>query len=199
MFDDPNADWQAQINARLAKDLAPTRRIRGLLVRVMNTREEISTEGVFKRLDTILGLIERHQPERLRDIERYFQELCVKRHPCRGAFIPDGGICLLELTFVGRPGYSDPEIAACLIHEVTHARLIRTGQAIGGAADERECRRAELEFGRAVPGGEPVIATAAESLELADQDVAPDVDWHLAFERLRDIDARMEDDGAVGA
>jgi hypothetical protein len=55
------------------------------------------------------------------------------------------------------------------------------------------CRRAELEFGEALPPelGAPVVQRALESLALADQDVAPAIDWNEALRRQNEIDRRV--------
>ena len=52
------------------------------------------------------------------------------------------------------------------------------------AKEERLCRRAEIELGLAVPGGEVVVKRAAEAMALADEDVAPDIDWRVAMSRI---------------
>jgi DNA-binding transcriptional regulator YdaS (Cro superfamily) len=48
----------------------------------------------------------------------------------------------------------------------------------------------ELEFGLSLPPelGAPVIQRAVESLELADSEVAPEIDWAEAQRRIRAID-----------
>jgi len=76
-----------------------------------------------------------------------------------------------------------------------HARVDCMGVSRQGrdrAREERLCRRAELEFGRALPAdlGAPVVQRALESLELADQDVAPAIDWNEALRRQNEIDRR---------
>jgi hypothetical protein len=58
------------------------------------------------------------------------------------------------------------------------------------ARQERFCRRAEIEFGQLVPGGEPVVDRALQSLSLGDADVAPDIDWRLAAKRVAEADQR---------
>jgi len=56
--------------------------------------------------------------------------------------------------------------------------------------EERICRRAELEFGLALPPelGAPVVERARQSLELADEDVAPVIDWAEALRRQNAVD-----------
>jgi hypothetical protein len=58
------------------------------------------------------------------------------------------------------------------------------------AKEERLCRRAELEFGRALPPelGAPVVQRALDSLMLEDEGVAPVIDWKEAQRRQDEID-----------
>ena len=67
------------------------------------------------------------------------------------------------------------------------------------AREERLCRKAELELGLAVPDGEAVVERALSTLTLGDVDVAPNVDWRVAEQRVAEADAaaaaRRRDDG----
>ena len=84
-----------------------------------------------------------------------------------------------------------PEIAASISHEATHARIAtRCGHLPEQqrAREERLCRKAELEFGLAVPNGEVVVERACEALRMSDRDVAPVVDWAEAARRVRSAD-----------
>jgi hypothetical protein len=58
------------------------------------------------------------------------------------------------------------------------------------AREERICRRAELDFGLSLPLelGAPVVERARASLELSDEDVAPEIDWAEAQRRQNAID-----------
>jgi hypothetical protein len=172
-----------------------SRLIRGIRVDVENTRADIDTERVFRRADAVLALVERYQPWRLRHLRRDLAMIIVKRFACRGAYFPDLRACLLELTFMVNPDFSDAQVAATLVHEGMHARLDRFCEHFGvpsfphqRARHERICRRAELEFGLAVPDGEPIVQRALESLALADEDVAPEVDWREAERRVAEVD-----------
>src|SRR5262249_52960539 len=85
-------------------------------------------------------------------------------------------------------------VAASIVHEGMHARVhaaCNQGLARDRAHEERICRRAELDFGRALPAdlGAPVIERALASLELGDEDVAPTTDWNEAQRRENAIDA----------
>jgi hypothetical protein len=116
----------------------------------------------------------------------------VRRFPCRAAFFGATRECLIELTFAGGGQFSDAQVAASIVHEGVHARLLTMG--IAGhpgceAREERLCRQAELELGLAVPDGQAVVERALASLTLEDIDVAPRVDWRVAEQRVAEADA----------
>ncbi len=177
-----------------------SRPIRGIRVDVDNTRPDIDTEHVFRRADAVLALVERYQLWRLAHMRRDLAMIVVKRFACRGAYFPDLRACLLELTFMVNPSFSDSQVAATLVHEGMHARLDRFCDYFGVPGfpnqrprHERICRRAELEWGLAVPDGQAVVQRALESLALDDEEVAPVVDWREAARRVADVDS-----GATG-
>lgn len=168
-----------------------TATVRGLPVLVQNSRPDIATADVLRRLDESLALIERYVPHHFRRLARDFSSILVQRYACRGAFIPDQGVCLVELTFTVNPEFSPAQIAATILHEAMHARLHRLGfplEMADRARQERFCRRAEIEFGRAVPGGAAIVQRALAGLELQDDEVAPVIDPALAARRVAQVD-----------
>ena len=167
--------------------------VRGFHVIVENSRPDISTEVVLKRLDDALALIERHQPWRLAHLRRDLAQFWVVRYPCRGAFFPETRTCMTELTFLARADITAAPVASSILHEGMHARVHAMGVdpvTRDMAREERLCRRAELEFGQSLPPalGAPVIERASESLLLSDVDVAPSIDWAEARRRQNAID-----------
>jgi hypothetical protein len=166
--------------------------VRGFTVVVDNTRPDIATPDVLARLDEALQLIERHQPWRLRHLRRDLKQFRVMRFPCRGAYFAEHRACMVELTFLARRDIGPATVASTILHEGMHARVHRMGvnESRDRAHEERICRRAELEFGQALPPeiGAPVVERALASLELADQDVAPEIDWEEAMRRQAAID-----------
>lgn len=60
------------------------------------------------------------------------------------------------------------------------------------AREERFCRRAEIEFGRLVPDGAPIVERALEALALSDAEVAPVVDERLAAQRIAQVDREAQ-------
>jgi hypothetical protein len=167
-----------------------TRVVRGIPVAVTNTRDDVSSERVFARAVAVLDLVARYQPARFAHLRRDLAMIVVERFACRGAYFAERRACLLELTFMANETFSDAQVAATLVHEGMHARLDRLATRFGvtpfaaaPARHERICRRAELAFGLAVPDGAPVVERALASLALADEDVAPAVDWDEARRR----------------
>jgi hypothetical protein len=92
-----------------------TRTVRGIRVDVVNTRPDIDTEHVLRRADGVLALVERYQPWRLAHLRRDLARILVQRFACRGAYFPAERTCLLELTFMVNPSFSDAQVAATLV------------------------------------------------------------------------------------
>ena len=184
--------WRDAVDTAKEQLMTDRRTIRGVQVTVVNTRPDIDTERVFQKLDGALGVIEQYQPHRLRRFRRDVSGIIVKRFACRAAFFGDTRQCLIELTFAGEGRFSDAQVAASIVHEGVHARLLEMGLAGHPgcqAREERLCRKAELELGLAVPNGEAVVERALASLSLEDVDVAPNVDWRVAEQRIAEADA----------
>ena len=173
---------------------APSRHgVRGIPVVVHNTRPDIDTRDVLARLDRALALIEQHVPHHFRHLKRDFAYIVVQRFACRGAYFHEQRACLVELTFTVNPDFSDAEIAATILHEAMHARLHELRFPLemeDRARQERFCRRAEIEFGQLVPGGERVVERAKWTVELSDDEVAPLIDPDLAAQRIAEVDRR---------
>lgn len=166
-------------------------RVRGIPVTVENTRPDIRTADVLRRLGQALELIDRYTPHYGRHLRRDLRGILVMRYACRGAYLPEARTCLVELTFTVNPAVSLSQIAATILHEGMHARLHALGfpvEMADRARQERFCRRAEIEFGRLVPGGEAVVERALAALTLEDRDVAPAVDPALAARRIAEAD-----------
>lgn len=183
--------WRDAVTRAAERLMTDSRVIRGVRVTVDNSRADIETSRVFEKLDGALGVIERYQPHRLRRFRHDVRGIIVRRFACRAAFFHDSRECLIELTFAGEGKFSDAQVAASIVHEGVHARLLTMG--LSGhpgceAREERLCRQAELELGLAVPDGEAVIERAMASLTLDDVEVAPNVDWRVAAQRVAEAD-----------
>ena len=199
-------EWLARVLGEVQAEATHAPReehdVRGFHVVVENTRPDIATADVLSRLDEALALIERYQPTRFAHLRRDLDHISVIRYPCRGAFDPSRGACITELTFLARRDISAAPVASSILHEGVHARVHRmserldfSGEMRDRAREERLCRRAELEFGRALPAelGAPVIERALATLEMDDEDVAPVIDPVLAEARVRALDNQARD------
>lgn len=184
---------RAELDRQLGRTGTEEHVARGFRVVVENTRPDIATSTVLARLDEALELIERYQPWRMAHLRRDLSQLWIVRFPCRGAYFPASRTCLTELTFLARTDISAAPVAASIVHEGMHARVHEMRlhpEARDPAREERICRRAELDFGRALPLdlGAPVVERAEASLALADEEVAPDIDWAEARRRQDAVD-----------
>jgi len=181
---EPFKDWMAR---GLDQAVTTSTIVRGLPVLVHNTRPDVTTEDVLRRLDHALGLIERYAPHHFRRLTRDFARILVQRYACRGAYLPDQHDCLVELTFTVNRAFTESQVAATILHEAMHARLHRLGfplEMADRARQERFCRRAEIEFGLAVPDGAPIVGRALATLDAPDEAVAPSIDPTLAARRV---------------
>jgi hypothetical protein len=185
----------AGLRTTTEEPLTETRIVDGIRVDLVNTRADISSTRVFQRAEAVIRRVREYQPWRLAHIRRDIAGIVVKRYPCRGAYFGDTRLVMLELTFMANEQFSDSQVAACLIHEGMHARLDQLSAKYGvtpfaqaRARHERICRRAELDFGHAVPDGAPVIQRATESLMLGDEEVAPTIEWGEASRRVDAVD-----------
>jgi hypothetical protein len=173
----------------------------GISVTVYNTRPDIDTNAVIARLERSLSLIEQYVPHHFRHLKRDFAYVVVQRFACRGAYFHEQRACMVELTFAVNPDFSDAEVAATILHEAMHARLDALGFPLemeDRARQERFCRRAEIEFGMLVPGGERVVERARWTSELSDEEVAPVIDPRLAAERIAAVDRDAVRKGVKG-
>jgi hypothetical protein len=174
--------------------------VRGFPVSVINTRPDIETGAILRRLESVLDLIAATDPRRYRRLQRDLAGFRVERFACRGAFFPAERACLTELTFLANASFNDGQIAASIVHEGMHARVhaaIRRPRGDFRAREERLCRLAELEFGRRLsqPDGAAVVERAEQSLAMADAEVAPAVDWSEAARRTAEVDAEARRGG----
>ncbi|MGH7633786.1 MAG: hypothetical protein ACRENC_08645 [Gemmatimonadaceae bacterium] len=187
--------WRSQLAGTLGTWLTSRRTIHGIPVTVINTRSDISTVKVLERLEGALDLIATYQPWRFRRLQHDFARILVQRYPCRAAYMPQSRTCVVELTFLVNPEFNLAQLASSIVHEGTHARLDRVGVHVPEDQryrEERLCRKSEVEFGRAVPDGEAVVARALEALRLSNEDVAPVIDWREAQRRIEQADRNAQ-------
>ncbi|MDP9206352.1 MAG: hypothetical protein M3P12_13015 [Gemmatimonadota bacterium] len=179
------------LSGRRARNGVSRHVVRGIPVVLDNTRPDIDTAEVLRRLERTLELIDRYARHHFRHLKRDFSYIVVQRFACRGAYFHEQRACLVELTFTVNPEFSDAEVAATILHEAMHARLHQLGFPLemeDRARQERFCRRAEIEFGLLVPNGARVVERAEWSVDQSDEDVAPVIDPGLAAQRIAEVD-----------
>ena len=167
------------------------RLVHGIPTAVVNTRPDIDTDDAIARLEGALALLAQYVPHHYRRLRRDFSGFLIERRAYRGAFLPATRQCMVELTFVVNRTFSPAQVAATILHEAMHARLYARGIAVEAGESHRQerfCRRAEIEFGSLVPGGEPIVRRAVEALAMSDRDIAPVVDPALAARRVAEAD-----------
>ena len=171
------------IERRLERALAREQVLHGVRVVVYNRRTDITEAQLFERIEAALALIGRVDPRRLRRLARDFSVLHVRRGFTRGAYYQQTRACVMDNTFVANPRFTITEIAACIVHEATHARVAAMGVRREASDDatraheERICRKAEIAFAERAPDGAPVIERARAALESRDDEVAPTIDY----------------------
>src|SRR5690349_19682543 len=138
--------FNAWLERRLERTLSRERTIHGVRVVVYNRRADIDEETLFARTEAALALVARVDPRRFRRLSRDLAVLHVRRGFTRGAYYHATRACVLDNTFVANPRFAVTEVAACLVHEATHARIAamgvrRDGDAAARAHEERICRR----------------------------------------------------------
>jgi len=148
-----------------------------------------ATSPGWSRLEQSLQLIKAHDPLRyrriLRDLERVWVRLLVEG---LGSFNQALSACQLDERFVLAETTSPEEIAATIVHEATHARLMRCR--IGypeelRARVEAVCFRRELAFSAKLPNGGQV----REQAELRLEHTSPDYWTNESFRDRHDPSA----------
>lgn len=167
--------------------------ILGVPVWFLNERPDIDDAYLVARFTECLALIDTWMPHNLRRLRTDVSKIWVKRWPNRGIFFHGSRTMIIDTTFVVNPDFVLPQVAATILHEGVHARVTAMGvdrAYVNPADEERLARRAEVEFGRRVPGGEPVVQRALEILGMQDHEVAPGIDLAKADAKLRALRER---------
>jgi hypothetical protein len=149
------------------------RTLHGVRVTVTNPRPDVTSAHLFAKIQGALALVAEYQPMRLRRLQRDLAEIRVRPQPThRASFYRESRSCVLDLFFVDT--FTEAMIASSIVHEGMHARIQAAGvTGVSMPREERACRRAELRFGIAIPGGEEVAERARWALSLSDEEIAP--------------------------
>src|SRR5262249_52636355 len=144
---------RAKLIDRLALWGSNSKRIDGLWVGAL-----VAVPGpLLQRVEQALDLIKLHDRVRygrlMQDIERVWVRLVPYG---LGALNEAMNACELDTRFVGAETSTPEQIAATIVHEATHARIVRCG--IGYSHDlrarvEAVCLRREIAFATRLPNG----------------------------------------------
>jgi hypothetical protein len=146
----------------------------GLTLSVLDLHNDVNAQ--LTRVKEALGLLERHDPRRYERLKRDCNRIWITLLTAAvGRYNHGLKAILLDQRYVSSSATSSSDIAATLVHELTHARLAACG--IGYAeADrgrvERACYLQELAFARLLPNSESLV-TQLESYQ-----PSPDSHWN---------------------
>jgi hypothetical protein len=139
------------------------RRIQGLLVGGLD-KESIGWHAI----EQALGLIQRHDPVRYRRILQDIERVWVRILPgAIGRFNFSLNACELDEKFVLAEAARPELIAATIVHEATHARLMHSGIGYDEGIRvrvEAVCFKREFVFSTKLPNGEEVREQAERNL-----------------------------------
>jgi hypothetical protein len=152
---------------RLELRLSKNKRVDGLWIGTY----ENDPEPVLRRVEEALGLIktcDRLRYDRLtRDLERVWVRVLLT--DALGSFNESVNACELDIRFVLAETSIPEVIASTIVHEATHARLLRCGVGYEEelrARVEAVCFRRELAFAKKLPNGVQVRERAERTLKL---------------------------------
>jgi hypothetical protein len=144
-----------------------------------------------RKVEEALDLIARVAPFRLERLKREVQFILVTPLGCEvGQWWHGPRICLVNEKYTQDPDFTPAQLAATVIHEVTHGRLERAGiryDEARRAEIEGICLREEIRFARRLPDGEDVIRWAEATLAWTNEDLSD------AAARARDRESLKED------
>jgi hypothetical protein len=158
--------------AKLWHWLSVSKRIDGLLVGTWESGAE--ADAVLRRVEGALRLIKTHDRLRYERLVRDLERVRVWVLPGgSGSFDKALRSCELDSRYVLAETSSVEMIASTIVHEATHARLMRCG--IGYETElrarvEAACVRRQLAFAAKLPNGDQVRDFAERSLELCAAD-----------------------------
>jgi hypothetical protein len=147
-----------------------SKRIDGLWVGTI----EGQSGAILERVEAALTLIKAHDQPRYNRLARDFDRVWVRLIPYGLACYNEAiGACELDTRFVLAEDSTPELIASAIVHEATHARLMRCGIGYGQelrARVEAVCFRREIAFAARLPKGDRARESAERSLEFYSTD-----------------------------
>jgi hypothetical protein len=127
----------------------------------------LDSEIVFDKVEKALGLIESYDAKRFAQVQRDIKTIFIFGDPtAHGYWHQELQMCELQREFVHNQNTSIAQIASAIVHEATHARLMRLGfgyEEPKRLRIERICFGAEQAFARRLPDGEELVKEVEES------------------------------------
>ena len=122
---------------------------------------------IFDRVERALRLIQLYDVKRFAQIQRYIKSIFIFGDPtARGQWHQELQMCELEENFVRAENTSAAQIASVIVHEATHARLMRFGfgyEEPKRVRIEHICFGAQQAFARRLPDGEQLVKEVEET------------------------------------
>ncbi len=114
----------------------------------------------LRRVEDALRLIKDHSPLHYQRVKNSLERIWVQLLPyARASYLHSLSACQLDERFVLLETTTLEQIASCIVHEATHARLAKLGIPYDEKSRpqiERICLRRELNFAGKLPCGEPL-------------------------------------------
>jgi hypothetical protein len=156
--------------------------------------DQLQYEAVTGKLYPALRLFADHMPLRFNYLQRDLPRIFVGITPAAGSCVRAVGVCLIGTDYLIKPETSPARLAMTLVHEGTHARLLRLGVGYDEsirARIERICIRSEILFVRRLKKAEELEQAALRRLRW------PDRVWSDAARKAR-VEAYFKSLGASG-
>jgi hypothetical protein len=122
---------------------------------------------IFDRMEKALRLIESYDGKRFAQIQRYIKSIFICGDPtAHGYWHQELQMCELQEEFVRNENTSVAQVGSAIVHEVTHARLMRLGfgyEEPKRLRIERICLSAERAFALRLPDGEELVKAVEEA------------------------------------
>lgn len=165
-FPTKQSGQKATVADRIDIWLSTSRTVDGLWV----GSTDVKPEPGLARVEEALRLIKDHDPLHYARITGNLERIWVDLLPdARASYAPRLNACKLDERFVLLETTTPQQIASCIVHEATHARLERWGISY---ADEKArsrieaiCLRRELNFVGKLPQNEPFREEIARMIE----------------------------------
>ena len=172
--------------------MSPKRVVDGIPVAVLLVSSDEEREAAFFKIDAAMRLIATYAPIRRQQVLRDVRRILVCGEPtARGAFLSGSRTCDLFFDWLLSAETTPQEVAATIVHEAQHGRLLRLGFGYGPDKRhrvERICYRATRAFARRIPAGDGLIERAEAGMSL-DADACSDAAY---FERCAQVVGRLK-------